>query len=43
MSALKEWSSLQKIVSKVLPKKFYEIDPWDLSYLFVAVNVAVLL
>ncbi len=32
VSALKEWSCLQKSVSKVTPKKFYEIDPQDLSY-----------
>jgi hypothetical protein len=27
MFTLIQWSSLQKIVSKIMPKKFYEIDP----------------
>jgi hypothetical protein len=30
MNALIKWSSLQKSVSKLMPKKFYEIDPLGL-------------
>ncbi len=32
MSALKEWSSLQKSVSKVTPKRFYKNDPKSQSH-----------
>ncbi len=32
MVTLLKWSSLQKGVSKFTPKKFYEIDPWDLYH-----------
>jgi hypothetical protein len=32
MNALIKGSSLQKSVSKLTVKKFYEIDPWYLQY-----------
>ncbi len=28
-------SSLQTRVSKITPKKFYEIDPWSKSYIYM--------
>jgi hypothetical protein len=30
-----QWSSVQKIISKFTPKKFYEIDPKILLYFII--------